>query len=186
MKETVDRVMSLESKFKALRPDALRENEQFQASFIQSVRIATTTASAAKKKLLQNAILNSAVISVSEIIRQIFMQNLDRITPQHAVLLNFVDKPAGNPAAVASAKGMMMGSLASVIEKALPEMYSNKEIFDRICVDLYSMGLTTNESFGGMQSGSGLLDKRTTNLGQSFLAFISDPETSQIPPDDHS
>ena len=66
MKETVDRVMSLESKFKALRPDALRENEQFQATFIQSVRIATTTASAAKKKLLQNAILNSAVISVSE------------------------------------------------------------------------------------------------------------------------
>jgi hypothetical protein len=35
MKETVDRVMSLESKFKALRPDALRENEQFQATFIQ-------------------------------------------------------------------------------------------------------------------------------------------------------
>jgi hypothetical protein len=48
------------------------------------------------------------------------------------------------------------------------------------------MGLTTNGSFGGMQSGSGLLDKRTTNLGQSFLAFISDPETSQTPPDDHS
>lgn len=186
MKETVDRVMSLESKFKALRPDALRENEQFQATFIQSARIATTTASAAKKKLLQNAILNSAIISVSETIRQIFMQNLDRITPQHAVRLNFVDKPAGNPAAAASAKGMMMGSLTSIIEKALPEMYSNKEIFDRICVDLYSMGLTTNESFGGMQSGSGLLDRRTTNLGQSFLAFISDPETSQIPPDDHS
>jgi len=50
------------------------------------------------------------------------MQNLNRITPQHAVLLNFVDKPAGNPAAVASAKGMMMGSLTSVIEKALPEI----------------------------------------------------------------
>jgi hypothetical protein len=55
------------------------------------------------------------------------MQNLNRITPQHAVLLDFVDKPAGNPAAVASAKGMMMGSLTSVIEKALPEMYSNKK-----------------------------------------------------------
>jgi hypothetical protein len=87
MKETVDRVMSLEIKFEGLRADALRESEQFQATFIQSVRIATTTADATKKKILQNAILNSAILSMSETIRQIFMQNLDRITPLHAVLL---------------------------------------------------------------------------------------------------
>jgi len=177
MKETVDRVTSLEIKFEGLRADALRESEQFQATFIQSVRIATTTADATKKKILQNAILNSAILSMSETIRQIFIQNLDRITPLHAVLLNFLNNPAGNPAAAASAKGMPNGSLTSVIEKTLPQIYSNKEIFDRICIDLYSMGLTTNASYGGMQSGSGLLDRRTTDLGKSFLAFISDPET---------
>jgi hypothetical protein len=71
---------------------------------------------------------------------------------------------------------MPNGSLTSVIEKTLPQIYSNKEIFDRICIDLYSMGLTTNATYGGMQSGSGLLE-RTTDLGKSFLAFISDPET---------
>ena len=131
-KETVDRVMSLEIKFEGLRADALRESEQFQATFIQSVRIATTTADATKKKILQNAILNSAILSMSETIRQIFMQNLDRITPLHAVLLNFLNNPAGNPAAAASAKGMPNGSLTSVIEKTLPQIYSNKEIFDRI------------------------------------------------------
>jgi hypothetical protein len=106
-----------------------------------------------------------------ETIRQILMQNLDRITPLHAVLLNFVNDPAGNPAAVESAKGMMMGNLTSVIEKTLPEMCSNTEIFRRICVDLYSMDLTTNESFGGMQSGGVCLKQEPRILGQSFFGF---------------
>jgi hypothetical protein len=181
MKETLDRVVALEGKFDGLRIDVLRSNEQFQATFIQSVRIATTTADATKKRILQNAILNSAIISMSETIRQIFMQNLDRVTPLHAGLLNFLDNPSSHPAAVAAAKGIMAGSLITVIDAALPHFTANKEIFDRVCIDLYSMGLTSNDSFGGMQSGSGLLDRRTTPLGQSFLAFISDPETGEVP-----
>jgi hypothetical protein len=181
MRETVNRVTSLEDKFDELRANALRENKQFQATFIQSVRLATTTADARKKRILQNAILNSAIISMPEITRQIFMQNLDRITPAHAVLLNFLNDPAGSPAALAAAKGIVAGSLTSVIEATLPHVYRNKEIFDRICIDLYSMGLTTNDSFGAMQKGSGLLTQRTTTLGQSFLVFISDPETGEVP-----
>jgi hypothetical protein len=73
-----------------LKVFALSENEQFRATFIQSVRTAAITVDSTKKKILQNAILNSAIRPTSETIRQIFMQNLDRVTPLHAILLNFL------------------------------------------------------------------------------------------------
>ena len=62
----------------------MRENEQFHATFIQAVRLAKTTASADKKKLLQNAIINSAMGQVDETVRLLFVQMLDRLTPMHA------------------------------------------------------------------------------------------------------
>jgi hypothetical protein len=52
---------------------------------------------------------------------------------------------------------------------------------NRVVVDLYSMGLTTTNSVQGMVTGIGLLERRSTELGRSFLAFITDPETKAVP-----
>jgi hypothetical protein len=181
MAETLERVMFLEKMFEELKAEALRTNETFQVTFIQAVRIAAVTVDKTKKKILQNAILNSAIISMEETVRQLFMQNLERITPLHAALLNLVNNPSANPAAAQRAKGMMSGSMAHIIEAALPQLTSNREIFDRISFDLKSMGLTATDSFHVMMTGSGLLSRQTTPLGQSFLAFIGDPESGQMP-----
>lgn len=182
MKATLERLIALEAITERLRPENLRENEQFQATFIQSVRLATTTASADKKKLLQNAIINSAIGEVDETVRLLFLQMLDRITPMHAVLLSFFDNPRGNPAAVRKAESISLGgALAHLIEAAFPEIHSNGDLLTRVVLDLHGMGLTTTNSVQGMMTGNGLLERRSTELGQSFLAFISDPETKAVP-----
>src|SRR6266403_5730801 len=62
MRETLERVIELESRFDELDKEALRENEQFQATFIQATRLSTQAASDEKRRLLQNAILNSAIL----------------------------------------------------------------------------------------------------------------------------
>ncbi|WFU34067.1 hypothetical protein QA635_06405 [Bradyrhizobium brasilense] len=182
MKATLERVIALEVTSERLRPENLRDNEQFQATFIQAVRLATTTASADKKKLLQNAIINSAVGDVDETVRLLFVQMLDRITPMHAVLLSFFDNPRSNTAAVRKAESISLGgAFAHLIEAAFPEIHSNGELMTRMVLDLHSMGLTTTNSVQAMMTGSGLLERRSTELGRSFLAFISDPETKSVP-----
>jgi hypothetical protein len=156
MKATLERLIKLEATAEGLRPENLRDNEQFQATFIQAVRLATTTASADKKKLLQNAIINSAMGQMDETVRLLFIQMLDRITPMHAVLLSFFDNPRANPAAVQKAENISLGgAFAHLIEAAFPEIHSNGELLTRVVVDLYSMGLTTTNSVQGMMTGNG-------------------------------
>lgn len=55
MKETLERVLDLQENFEQLESEALRLNEQFQATFIQATRLSTQTASDEKRRLLQNA-----------------------------------------------------------------------------------------------------------------------------------
>ena len=72
---------------------------------------------------------------------------------------------------------MMMGSMEHVITAALPEVTNDKELFRRLVGDLYRYGLTTRDSFGGMQSGGdSMLNSSTTQIGRGFLNFIERPD----------
>jgi hypothetical protein len=54
MKATLERVLELESEFDELDREALRNNEQFQATFIQATRLSTQAASDEKRQMLRN------------------------------------------------------------------------------------------------------------------------------------
>jgi hypothetical protein len=177
LRSTFNRIENLEGEFEKLKPEALRESEQFQATVVQAVRIASTTASEEKKKLLQNAILNSAIGTVDEFYRQVFMQLLEQITPPHVVLLAYLDNPKGYPAAVDRAKSMYAGARSTLLEAALPELTSNKDMFSRVSSDLHRLGLADTSSNNVMMTGGdSMLSPQTTDIGRSFLAFISSPE----------
>jgi hypothetical protein len=174
IKETLERVLELESQFDQLDKEALRDNEQFHATFIQATRLSTQAASDEKRKLLQNAILNSAILDIEENQRQILMQFLERITPLHAAVLGVLDSPGANPN-VGRMAGQSMGSLNRVVEAAIPDLQGNRAIAERIVTDLEAMGLVSGASLHVMMTGSGLLAQRSTPLGRLFLEFISDP-----------
>lgn len=177
MNETLRRVIDLESKFEQARAENLRDNEQFQATFIQATRLVVTTASEEKRRLFQNAILNSAIEPVEEHMRQAYMRTLDEISPTHVVFLKFLANPKANEVAVRTAKNMM-GSFAHIIEAALPDFYKNKPIFDLVSADLNRLGLAETGSFNAMVTTSGLLTPRATKFGLSFLKFIEEPEVN--------
>jgi hypothetical protein len=181
MRETYDRLLALEADFDQLEKEALRNNEQFQATFIQATRLSTQAASEEKRRLLQNAIINSAILTIEENHRQILMQFLERITPLHAAVLQLFDNPAANEHAKAKVANISMGGLSLVVEAAIPSLQGNGAIAGRIVADLESMGLVSGASLNVTMSGSGLLTQRSTALGRSFLQFIVDPETGGVP-----
>ena len=181
MKATLERLIALEGAFNNLRPEELRTNEQFQATFIQATRLAVTTASDDKRKLLQNAILNSAIGSIDEIIRQIFMQLVERLTPLHAALLKLLDDPAANEAAKKRGSVLSMGGLGLIVQAGIPILQGSDTFAARLVADLDSSGLVEGASLNVTMTGQGLMASRTTALGRTFLHFISDPETGSIP-----
>jgi hypothetical protein len=109
LRETMARLVDLQAQHDELSAEALRDNEQFQATMLQAARLATATASSEKRRLLQNAVLNSAIGTVDENIRQIFLQMIESMSQHHVALLNFLDDPKASPAAVQSAKSLYMG-----------------------------------------------------------------------------
>jgi hypothetical protein len=176
LRETFERVEKLAGEFDSLRPDALRENQQFQATVVQAVRISSATASDEKKKLLQNAILNSAIGSVDEFYRQTFLRILEDVSPPHIVLLRYLDNPKAYPDAVAKAKSTMSGPRMNLIEAALPDLTKNRDLFNRVSSDLSRLGLAdTSSHMVMMTGGEGMLTAQTSAVGRSFLKFVSDP-----------
>ena len=179
MRATMDRLMELQDQFDQLDKEALRANEQFQATFIQATRLCSQTASDEKRAPLQNAIINSAILGVEENLRQILMQFLERITPLHAILSLF-DNPKANDD-VLRISHSMMGGLSLIVEAAIPAMRGNRAIADRVVSDFEAMGLLSGANLNVTMSGSGLVAQRTTPLGRSFLKFIGDPESGSVP-----
>lgn len=177
LRETMERLVALQNSHDELSAEALRNNEAFQATMLQAARLATSTASAEKRELLQNAVLNSAIGTIDENVRQIFLEMIESMTPMHVVLLKFLSNPRASPEAVTSAKSLMMGSMEHVIAAALPRVTEDKELFRRLVGDLYRFGLTTRDSFGGTQSGGdSLLNSATTQIGRGLLNFIERPD----------
>jgi hypothetical protein len=177
LRETMERLVALQGSHDQLSAEALRNNEAFQATMLQAARLATSTASAEKRELLQNAVLNSAIGTIDENVRQIFLEMIESMTPMHVVLLKFLSNPKSSPEAVASAKSMMMGSVEHVITAALPKVTEDKELFRRLVSDLYRFGLTNRDSFGGTQTGGdSLLNPATTQIGRGLLNFIERPD----------
>jgi hypothetical protein len=181
MRETCERLLALEANFDQLEKEALRDNEQFHATFIQATRLSTQAASEEKRKLLQNAIINSAILSLEENHRQILMQFLERITPLHAGVLQLFDNPASNEKAKNRVANVSMGGLSLIVEAAIPSLQGNRAIADRIVADLESMGLVSGASLNVTMTGGGLLAQRSTPLGRSLLQFIVTPETGIVP-----
>ena len=181
MQAVYDRILDLEKEFDQLERANLRSNEQFQATFIQASRLAVSTASDEKRKILQNAILNSALGSIDENVRQIFMTFVERFTPLHAAILQVFNNPAANEAAKTRAAHLSMGGLGLIIQAAIPDLQGQDALANRLVSDLESSALLNGASLNVTMTGQGLMASRTTELGRAFLQFISDPQTGTVP-----
>jgi hypothetical protein len=160
-----------------LSAEALRDNEQFQVTVVQAMRISAATASGDKERILQNAIINSAIGALDENIRHVFMQMIDEITPMHAVLLRFWNNPSAYPALVERTRNMHIGgSIGPLIQLAIPDVKGQDALVSRANGDLQRLGLADTSAVNVMMTPNGMMSPRITDLGRSFLSFISDPD----------
>lgn len=149
--------------------EQLAENEDFITAAMHASNIALRTHQQEKLDALRNAVLNVAVGQApDDALQHMFFRWIDSLSPLHLRMLKFFQAPTPPP-------GLSMGGLSSVLEHSMPELRGQRHIYDQVWKDLYTSGLVNTDGLHVTMSGSGLAQRRTSELGDAFIKFISDP-----------
>jgi len=150
--------------------EKLQNDERFISTVMHASQLALRTHQKEKLTALRNAIVNVAKgQSPDEALQYMFLDIIDSLSELHIQILRLFQSPTPPP-------NMSMGGLSLVLEHNMPQLRGRRDIYDQFWEDLYSRGLVNTEGLHTTMSGSGLGQKRTTNLGDEFLKFISESE----------
>jgi hypothetical protein len=148
---------------------ALAENDQFIDIVMSASVAALKTSSQRKREALRNAVLNVASgNSPEESLAQVFVQIVDQFTEWHLRILKLFQ----NPRAYGSNTNLVTSSLNRTLLDAFPELEDQSMLYEQVWADLNERGLVNTPGLKGMMTADGALDKRTTERGDRFLAFV--------------
>ena len=155
----------------------LQENEKFFTTLVHASNVAIKNHEKEKLEALRNAVINSALPGApDDTLQQLFLNLIDSCTSWHIAILKLFQ----GPEQWAQNNGhhfpsWSMGGITAVIESAYPELRGHQDLYRLVWQDLYRNGLLSTDSLGTTMTVSGMLAKRTTDIGDKFVAFISKP-----------
>ena len=174
MNEVAEKLRELENNQK-IDFNELAENEQFIDVVLQATAFALKTSEKKKIDCFRTALLNTATgNSPDKTKSQIFLNQLDKFTFWHIIILDFINSPRNwFKTKGKTPPSYMSGSLHSLIIEAFPELKNQDELLDIIWDDLKLTGFHKTGGLKTMMTGDGVLSDRTSSLGKEFLDFIT-------------
>ena len=176
MVQVTDAINELYEK-QIITEESLQEDEQFFTTLVHASSVAIRNHEQEKLEALRNAVLNSAMPDApSDTMQQLFLNLIDTCTTWHIALLKLFQSPEK----WARERNhqfprMYMGSISTIIEDAYPQLKDQKDLYGLVWKELYRNGLFNTDSVNGAMSGDGMMAKRTTQIGDDFVKFISKP-----------
>lgn len=161
-----------------LKIEDLQDNQIFITTMMQASQAAVRNHQCEKLTALRNAVLNAALPHAPEdSLQQHFINQMDTFTVWHIRLLDlFKDPPAWfERNGVTPPKFSYTSDLESLLIAAWPELENQYDFLNVIFEELEAKGLHSGGGLRTMMSGQGAYDKRTTEMGDSFLDFITTP-----------
>jgi hypothetical protein len=149
--------------------ESLQTNERFISALQQATMIAQRTHLKEKHDALRNALLNIATgRSPDEALESIFLNMIDVFNEWHIRILHLFQSPSVPGDAT---------ELCHVLEYGYPELKGRARVYDVVWRDLSSRELVNMLSLHASLERTDLLltQKRTTELGDLFLQFITAP-----------
>ena len=176
MNDIADRLQKLEERGD-LNLEDLQNNESFVTTLMQAGQAAIRDHQSEKLEALRNAVVNAALPHApEESLQQHFINLIDTFTVWHLRLLDLFSDPQAwfqrNNATLPSAS-----SLEQLIMAAWAELQDHSDFLKVIVDELAAKGLfsSNGEILRTMMTPHGVLGKRTTEMGDSFLKFIKAP-----------
>jgi hypothetical protein len=179
----------LEAKIDGFKIESLVGNDTFVSVVMQCSHAAIQTHEEEKVAALRNAVLNTAVGNSpdDDIQLQTFLSWAATMTPWHLRILRLCQ----NPEAYMASKDVTHLDVTKrrrhpgeddppmLFEAVFPELSGNRNFYVRIVFELTANGLLDPEletAFSPARiAQGGLFDKKTTEMGDLFLAFITKP-----------
>src|SRR5690349_23478274 len=158
--------------------DELQGNDVFIDTVLHATQIAFRNSQEEKRTALRNAVMNAALPNPpDESIQLMFLSWIDSFTVWHLKLLRLFQNPKAWFAKnnVQPPSFAISSSLSQLLTTAYPELGNQREFYDLVITELDARGLFSGSSIHGMMSASGAFEKRTTQLGDKFLEFITSP-----------
>jgi hypothetical protein len=195
--EICTRLKKIEEVVEGFKIEKLVQNQNFISTLLYATQIAMRTHQQEKLEALRNAVINSAIRSnVDENLQLMFLNLVDRYTPWHLVILQFLDNPHqyGESHGIKYPNRTSFDNLGTIIELTFPELNKKQEFYDQIVKEMISNGLlqrptkpnpyesgerkVTEINLGGFLQpgnilGQGMFASRTTEMGKQFLVFIT-------------
>lgn len=158
--------------------EQLTADDVFATTILQATQIAIRNHHKEKIEALRNAVINAALPNPpDESIQLMFLSLVDTFTVWHLRLLRLFQNPKGwfeenNKQAPSFA---ISSSIAALLTAAYPDLSNQRRFYDLVVSELDAKGLSTASGTHVMMSATGAFEKRTTELGDRFLQFITDP-----------
>jgi hypothetical protein len=176
--EIFTRLKKLEEQIEEFKIENLGNNENFISTLLYATQVAMRTHRQEKLDALRNAVLNSALNpTVDENLQLMFLNLVDRYTPWHLTLLQFLVNPKeyGKNHNIKYVE-FLQGSLGTVIEMTFSDLVGKDKFYIQIIKEMISNGLLQEGVYyqGGMTE-QGMFASRTTDMGKQFLDFIKNP-----------
>lgn len=161
---------------KGINLEELRDNDTFIDVATQVTLAAIRTSKREKLDCLRNALLNSVLPDPpDEAYQNLFINFVETFSVWHIKILDLFCGPEAWAQKNNTAFNVGMGGLGTIIENAFPEMQGRRQLYDQIGKDLAYRGLAGTDNLHVTMTGHGLLQKRSTQLGDEFIKFVSDP-----------
>lgn len=163
LKETVD----------GFSVENLAQNEALVSAMIQATRIAIGTHQEKKREHLRSALLNIALGTMpDEVKQQIFLNAIEAFAPAHVQALVLIRGAAQNIPWEKNAIPLHQRTYGSALGVIVPELKGQVSLIGAIFVDLRNRGFSSLSGPDLVFPQGGLI----TNLGAEFLNFVLRPE----------
>ena len=173
--EGLEKLVAME----AVSIEELQKDEAFVTAVMQTSAAAIRNHQKEKLDALRNAALNAALPNaLDDSYQQIFINIVDVSTEWHIRILNLLQDPRrwyrDNNNRLPEIHSRC--SLTTVFIHAYPELRNRKDFYELVLSDLEKQGLVINGTSHLEVIDDKAFEKRTTALGDRFLAFITEPE----------
>src|SRR5258705_591090 len=169
-----ERIERLKSE-RGITLDQLRDNPAFIDAVATATHSVLRTSSQEKRDAFRNAVTNAALAhSPGLALQQIFLAVTDRFSELHLVMLRFAQ--SATQFRTPSGEHLPQRSRATeVLEDAFPESRTKPDLYRIVWTDLFASGLVKLPNLENGLEGDARSIRRTSELGDRYLAFIASP-----------
>jgi hypothetical protein len=176
LKGLAEALFRLQDKVAGFDLEQLSHDDSFMTTFVTASQAAMRTHQHDKREALRNAVLNAALgREANEDMPALWLSLVDRFTEWHIRLLHLLSDPKRAAGEAGFSYSGSIGGISHLIEGVFPKLKGRRELYDLLGNDLSAAGLIGIISFHTTMTAGGIFEKRTTEMGDRFLDFITQP-----------